>query len=178
MYDYGSESVKVQQSFSGFEFPDVVIKEITHLREKRKWLECFAKAYSGSRIELHPQMFSDKCRYFVALLDGKEAGYIRITNYTDEWKEYYDGELWSASDAYVKKPYRNKSILRQLMEYVMKNCNVKAVRLEAERLNNNARYYKMLGFTYGWKIYGGQLSIAVVRELEVAAKRRNADYAK
>lgn len=178
MYDYASGCQTAEQSSSGFNFPDVDIQEITQLREKRKWMDNFTKAYSGSLIEIQPVMFTERCRYFKALVEGKEAGFIRISNYTDVWKKYYDGEVWSASDAYVKKTYRNNTILRQLLSFVMGNCNVKAVRLETERLNKNAKYYNTLGFTYGWSFDEGKLSIAVVRELEEAAIKRNADYAK
>lgn len=178
MYDYLSGCRTVEKSSGGFTFSNVEIQEVTQLREKRKWMDHFSKAYSGSLTGIQPVMFTERCRYFKALVEGKEAGFIRISNYTDVWRNYYDGEVWSASDAYVKKPYRNISILRQLLLFVMGNCNVKAVRLETERLNKNAKYYNTLGFTYGWSFDEGELSIAVVKELEEAAIKRNADYAK
>jgi hypothetical protein len=179
MFDY-VEKVEEQFNIStDFHSPVIKIREITNIKEKRKWMEYFTKGYSGSTIGLYPAMFSEICRYFVAEVDGKDAGFIRITNYTDDWENYYSGEVWNASDAYVKKPYRSKLVLRKLLEFVITNCNVVMARLETERLFNKEYYYRSLGFTYAWTVgVDEQLSIAVIEKLKEAAIRKNNDYRK
>lgn len=175
MFGFGCYGGRLEGVSSEFKCSTFEVKEITNLKEKRKWMEYFDKGYSGSTIGLQPAMFGTLCRYFLAIVDGKEAGFIRITDYTEMWSKYYDGQVWSASDALVKKPYRNQAVLRRLLIYVIENCHVKSVRLETERLHKNSRYYKSLGFSYAWSFGDGQIAIAVQKELESAAMKRNAD---
>lgn len=153
----------------------VEIREIDNIKEKRKWMEYFLKDYSGGVLPLNPHMFGIMCRYFVGRVDGKDVGFIRITNKTEHFKKYFNGEVWNASDAYVKKPYRGNSILRQMIEYVMTNHKVLSVRMETERLEKSQRYYKSLGFNYAWSFDNGELAIAVTDELREAAIKRNKD---
>lgn len=95
------------------------IIEITKLAEKLKWMEQFRKNYSGDclkmSLKVHESNFS---RYFVAKEDGKELGFVRITN-----KSYIDSPLkniWCISDAYVKAPYRSNGVLKKLIQYTKK----------------------------------------------------------
>lgn len=158
---------------SGGLFLSVVkIREITNIKEKRKWMEYFIKAYSGPLLRLHPDMLGKFCRFFVASIDGKDAGFIRITNCTNDWSKYYSGEAWNAADAYVKKSYRSNGVLRQLLEYVVDHCNVVSVRMKTERLERYSRYYAALGFTNAWTICDGDLSIAVIDKFMDAVERR------
>ena len=173
MFDYELGTICPLDISNEFLLSSVKIKEITNIKEKRKWMEHFTKSYSGSSIKLQPQMLGSRCRYFVASVDGTDVGFIRITNYTETWSKYYEGEVWNASDAYVKKPYRSSGVLRQLLEYVIENCNVVLVRLETDRLNRLSSYYKGLGFTYSWSFDNGELCIAVIEKLKNAAIQRN-----
>lgn len=129
MFDYDVRVDDVITYSTDLLLPVVKIREITNIKEKRKWMEYFIKGYSGSLIGLQPEMFGKTCKFFVASVDGKDAGFIRITNSTKTWSKYYNAEGWNASDAYVKKPYRSKGVLRQLLEYVVENHNVVSVRL-------------------------------------------------
>ena len=176
MFDYEVEKSCSIDSGNEFLLPSVKIKEITNIKEKRKWMEHFSKSYSGSLIKLQPQMLGNTCRFFVATIEGKDAGFLRITNYTGTWSKYYEGEVWNASDAYVKKPYRNIGVLRHLLEFVIDNCNVVSVRLETDRLNRFSSYYKGLGFTYAWSFDNGELCIAVIEKLKNAAIQRNKEF--
>jgi len=153
----------------------VAIREIKDVKEKRKWTEYFRKDYSGEVNPINQYMFGDMCRYFVARADGKDVGFIRITNQTENFKKYFEGDVWNAASAYVKKPYRGQSILRQMIEYVMENCQVSSLRIENERYEKNRVYYKTLGFSYAWTVGNGKLVIAVTEELKEAAIRRNKD---
>ena len=156
----------------------LMIREITNIKEKRKWMVYFKKSYSGGQIALNADMLGVYCRFFVASLNGKDAGFIRITNYTNSWSEYYDGDVWSASDAYVKKPYRGNAVLRQLLEYVIENCNVMSMLIETERLMCYESYYRTLGFNYGWTFGDKVLSWAVTDKLKDAAIKRHDDFNK
>jgi GNAT superfamily N-acetyltransferase len=178
MMDYGCVEERVEGKNSQVTGSTFEVREITNLKEKRKWMEYFNKGYSGSTIGLQPAMFGTLCRYFLAIVDGKEAGFTRITDYTEMWSKYYCDQVWYASDAFVKKPYRNQAVLRYLLLYVIEDCHVKSVRLETERLQKNSRYYKSLGFSYAWSFGDGQISIAVQKELEGAAIKRKADSIK
>lgn len=176
MFDY---DVRVDDAITystHFLLPVVKIREITDIKEKRKWMEYFTKGYSGSLIGLQPEMFGKTCKFFVASVGGKDAGFIRITNYTETWTKYYKDEVWNASDAYVKKPYRSNGVLRQLLEYVIKNNDVLSVRLETHRLNRFGSYYKGLGFTHAWSFDNGELCIAVTEKLKNAAIQRNKEF--
>jgi GNAT superfamily N-acetyltransferase len=176
MFDYDVRLDDAITYSTEYILPVVKVREITNIKEKRKWMEYFTKGYSGSLIGLQPQMFGEICRFYVASVDGKDAGFIRITNYTETWSKYYESEVWNASDAYVKKPYRSSGVLRKLLEYVIENCNVVSVRLETERLNRYSRYYKTLGFTYAWSFDNGELCIAVIEKLKDAAIQRNKEF--
>ena len=173
MFDYDLELNDAIDVLTDYSSPVVKIREITNIKEKRKWMEYFYKSYSGSLIELDPKMFGGYCKFFVASVDGKDAGFIRITNWTGAWSRYYYDEVWNASDAYVKKPYRSSGLLRQLLEYVIENCNVVSVHLGTERLKHYGLYYHSLGFTYGWQIYNSDMSIVVMDKLKEAAEKRN-----
>jgi GNAT superfamily N-acetyltransferase len=178
MFDFGSVEEGLGVVSGKCDCSTFEVKEITKLKEKRKWMEYFNKGYSGFTIGLQPAMFGPLCRYFLAIVDGKGAGFIRITDYTETWSKYYDGQVWNASDAFVKKPYRNQLVLRRLLMYVIENCHVKSARLETERLRRNSRYYKSLGFSYAWSFGDGEMTIAVQKDLESAAIKRNADSEK
>jgi hypothetical protein len=149
-----------------FKLSGIKIREITNIIEKRKWMEAFIKHYNGEKSSIHPDMLGKISRFFVASIDGKDAGFIRITNYTNRFKEHYDGQVWSASDAYVKKIYRGQLVLRQLLEYVISNCQVKMTRIETSRLENNYKYYHSLGFTFSKMVDDGYLSISMTEDLK------------
>lgn len=151
-----------------FKFPDIKIREITRIDEKKKWLKLFIKKYSGEKNKLNSTMLGNISRFFVGSIDGKDVGFIRITNYTETFKKHYCGEVWNASDAFVKTPYRGQSVLRHLLDFVIRDCNVKMVRMETSRLLDNFFYYRALGFNFCRKVGDGYLSIAVTNEIQDA----------
>jgi hypothetical protein len=146
--------------------PELKIREITNNMEKINWMVTFMKNYSGEKAELHPEMFGEISRYFVGSIEGKDVGFIRITNYTKRFKEHYSGQVWSASDAYVENSYRSQSVLRQLMNYVISNCQVKLIRIETSRLEKYYEYYYSLGFTFSRMVDSGYISISMTEDLK------------
>lgn len=176
MFDYDSVERDFTERSNECDLPNLTIRELTNVKEKRKWVEYFKKGYSGKVSDaIYPDMFGGLVRFFVASIDGKDAGFIRITNYTNTWNKYYDGEVWNASDAYVKKPYRGKAVLRQLLEYVIDNCNVMSMLIETDRLQCYSYYYRALGFDYAWTFGDESMCMAVTGRLEAAAIKRNED---
>jgi GNAT superfamily N-acetyltransferase len=135
------------------------IREITKLADKTKWMSEFKRNYNGKVVSFDSKIYGIGCRYFVAVLDGKEVGFIRISDYTKIWSNCYDGIIWNASDAYVKTQYRNQHVLRRLLTHVIDHCYVKSAFIEFERFIANYSYYRTLGFTnylYGrddWLVY-------------------------
>jgi len=168
MFEYEVADINL----GGLTSPVVQIREITNVKEKRKWMEYFIKAYSGPLLKLQPHMFGKFCKFFVASIDGKDAGFIRIVNCTNDWSKYYCGEVYSATDAYVKMPYRGNGILLQLLEYVIEHYNVLSVRMQTERLERYSRYYASLGFTNAWTVCDGDIAIAVPDKFMDAVERR------
>jgi hypothetical protein len=135
------------------------IKEITKIAEKTKWIKRFKHHYSGNLTVIDSKIYGTGCRYLVAVLDGEEVGFIRITNYTEIWSKWYDNIVWNASDAFVKKQYRNQHVLRRLLKHVINHCHVKSAFIEVERYVAYHSYYRSLGLTnllYGrddWLVY-------------------------
>lgn len=176
-YDGGtclSEFYANEEKFYAKEQINIV--EIFNIKEKRKWMEFFMKNYSGGKIELNEKMFGVNCRFFVAKKNDSSLGYIRITDKTKAYEKYCKQEVWCASDAFVKKTYRNQGILYELINYVIKNCKVKVLRAETERLDRYSYYYQSLGFTDSFQIINSSLSIAVQADFAEISNKRNSDF--
>lgn len=150
---------------------------VTKLAEKKKWVQRFYKSYTGGLVAMNSQMFDDSCKLLVAIKDGKELGYIRIANYSDEFEKFGKTNIWSITEAYVKPCYRNEGVLREMIKQVVENHNTKVIRIETERLEQNYHYYSTLGFTYSYTVQGGELALAFQTDIVETVKLRNAYYA-
>jgi len=130
--------------------------EVKELATKLKWMSYFKKAYSGEIRNLRLSAYDpEQSRIFFAKLGNKEAGFIRITNYTENFEQSYDDEVWNIAEVYVKPPYRSQGIAAQLMDYVLQYCKVKSILLETERYEERVDYFKRLGFTFEVKKSNG-----------------------
>ena len=144
---------------------DIQVVEITKLADKRTWLNKFTKAYTVGKDGVVTNAGLDSCRCFVALYEGKEAGYIRLGSYTSAFSKHgAEGEIWSICEAYIKPPYRSKGILRKLIKYVVANCNAKVFRIQTYRLTENFSYYFSLGFTYSYQVGDSDMSVVSLGE--------------
>ena len=144
---------------------EIEIIEITKLAEKRSWLNKFINSYTGGKKGevTNEGLFMSRC--FVALCEGKEAGYIRVANYTSAFTKHgAEGDTWAITEAYIKPPYRSKGILRQLIKHSIKNGNAKLFRIQTYRLMENFAYYFSLGFTYNYKIDDSDMSVVSLGE--------------
>lgn len=175
---YKSYENKFQQSGNAtpnFLLENLSISEIISVKEKRDWLMLFRKEYEGPLNPLSQHMYGDLTRFFVAKKDGKSLGFIVITDWTEEFVNFYNNKVWCASSAYVKKSYRKMGVLYSLLDYVIKHCDVKLARIETERLYRFKTYYNSLGFTSGWRINDSDLTIAVIDGFSYLANKRNDD---
>ena len=137
---------------------ELEIREVTKIAEKLKWLERFSKSYTGGKKKVAVENIA-LCKMFLAIYKGKEAGYIRIASYTDEFSNLFNGEVFSINEGYVKPAYRSNGILTYLRSYVVKNHNVKFMRIETDRYFKLENYYAQQGFVYGYKVLGNDLSV-------------------
>jgi len=128
---------------------EIEITEITKLAEKLKWMSYFKRSYSGEMRDLGISNYDpEKSLIFLAKLANKEIGFIRITNKTNKFKDYYNGQVWSIAEVYIKPPYRGKSVCKKLMQYVLKNNHVKSILLESDRYESNKYFFNQLGFSF------------------------------
>ena len=125
----------------------IELKPIEKLAEKQKWLKRFCKAYSGGLGAVTDALFGPLTKYFVAIEDGKELGFIRISDYSSCRATFPGEKVWSISDAYVKPPSRKKGVLRRMLTQVVRDHHVKMLFIEKERFFKNSVYYSTLGFT-------------------------------
>jgi hypothetical protein len=121
--------------------------ELHLLADKKKWQNRFAKAYKSSELRITKEVFGDSARFFVAKTNGKEMGFIRITNKSKFFKNQVDYEIWNLSDAYVKQAYRNQGVLKEMLQIAIANQNVKVCCLVPDVFNRHYAYYEKLGFT-------------------------------
>lgn len=155
---------------------DIQIREITKIAEKLKWMDRFSRSYSGStgKVSL---AHVDKSKVFLAIYNGKEAGYIRIANYSKKFSDVCDEDVWGVNEGYVKPAYRGKGILTALRSFVVQNHGVKVMRIETSRYLKLADYYQEQGFVYGYPIENGELTAICVPEflntLLAFAKRKS-----
>jgi hypothetical protein len=144
--------------------------------EKLNWLNRFIKSYAGGLKSVDLSVVcGDSCKFFVAIDDKKEVGYIRLTNYTGHFVKYTDHAVWHICEAYVKPCYRSRGYLRLMIEECVQKHNAGSMKIETTRLNMYWIYYYSLGFTYAYTV-NDQLSLAFQTKIETAARKRNEEW--
>jgi len=111
----------------------MLIKKLDKLAEKKKWMERFRRAYSG---ELEPEshnFYTDNVIFLVAQEDGKQLGFIRINDKTYRFSQYTSKHVWNLTDGYVKPPYRNNGVLKELIKYSVNTHDVRMMFIETSR---------------------------------------------
>jgi len=174
MLDISLSDSTVESTDSLCYFEDFSVREITKLADKIKWVKAFSRGYNAG-FRATSDVYGNNLRYFVAILNNKEAGFICIRNYKMMWSDFYNGEVWSASIALVKKPYRNKMILKRLLSYVIENCNVRMAYIDELRYRMNYLYYQSLGFAQVIKTDDPKLIYIIHKDL-LEAKRKLRDH--
>lgn len=134
----------------------VEIFEVYKISEKIKWNKRFVSSYSGN-ANIEGTNILDKSRVFVATSNGLELGYIRISDVTSHFEAVYEGEVFRLNEAYVKPPYRGRGVLTLLRRYVVEHCNVKFMKIEAERYSKLSQYFYEEGFSKAFNIVNSHM---------------------
>lgn len=98
----------------------------------------------------------DKCRYFVAEVQGSVAGQAMVTY---EWSDWRNGDLWWIQSVYVHPDFRRQGIFRRLYQHIEALAreipNVRGLRLYVEEENAEGQtVYKKLGMSHaGYHVY-------------------------
>ena len=136
------------------------ITELHKLGEKQKWQRRFLKAYSGETVSDSSQLYGINVRFFIASDKDAEFGFVRINDKTKFFKSQIPFQVWNLTDGYVKPPYRSKGILRKLIEYVVKDCEVRMIYIQTDRFLRNYNYYQSLGFNNHYTVKNGEFTFA------------------
>ena len=163
--------------------PILSLVKLTKVQDKRKWHDRFIKNYKGHTKQASPTIFQDTVSlFFVAQSESDQLGFIRITNYSARYCHLTDQPAWSASDAYVKPPFRNRGVLRFMLTEVIAKHFVVSAFIDQERLDANEQYYLSLGFSCTSAgpskglIYMHQTSFKQHLEQKIQAQAQNDDY--
>jgi ribosomal-protein-alanine N-acetyltransferase len=103
-------------------------------------LKIFGKSL-GEKTLYNEIIYNDMSRYFIAMVDGKRAGYV------GSWLTIPNAEILNL---FVSDKYRGLSLGKKLMEQVFNVCineGIEIITLEVRPSNTYAiRMYKDLGF--------------------------------
>jgi GNAT superfamily N-acetyltransferase len=163
--------------------PNLSLVKLDKVQDKRKWHDRFIKNYKGHTKQASHTIFNDIVSlFFVAKSESDLLGFIRITNYSARYSHLTDQPAWSASDAYVKPTYRNRGVLRFMLEEVITKHFVVSALIDQERLDANEQYYLSLGFSCTSDgpskglLYIHQASFKQHLEQKIQAQAQNDDY--
>jgi ribosomal protein S18 acetylase RimI-like enzyme len=129
--------------------------ELQRLADKRKWQEKFVRSYKLGLTPLSDEIFGENVKFFVAKKNGKELGFVRINNKSKFFGSDLGFDIWNLTDAYVKPQYRNKGVLKEMLQFVIANQSVKMCCLDPQVFKQNSKYYWNFGFT---KVVNGNRS--------------------
>lgn len=157
----------------------IKLVEIVKLADKQKWQRRFYDAYDGEMREWSDKLFGTNVKFYVAVEDGKELGFIRINDKVFNFKGFTDEEVWNLTDAYVKPAYRSKGVLREMIAQAVRDLKVKMLYIQTERFDACRAYYFGLGFTYYYTVQQGGMVWAFQGSFEkVAVASNDAHYRK
>ncbi len=163
--------------------PNLSLVKLAKVQDKRKWHDRFIKNYKGHTKQVSHTIFNDIVSlFFVAKSESDLLGFIRITNYSAQYSHLTDQPAWSASDAYVKPKFRNRGVLRFMLEEVITKHSVVSALIDQERLDANEQYYLSLGFSCTSDgpskglLYIHQDSFKQHLEHKIQAQAQNDDY--
>ncbi len=151
----------------------IKLVEIEKLAEKQKWQRRFYDAYDGELKEWSDMLFGANVKFYVAVEDGKELGFIRINDKAFCFKGFTDDEVWNLTDAYVKPAYRSKGVLREMIFQAVCALKVKMLFIETERFIACGAYYFGLGFTYYYTVQDGGMVWAFHSSFRTVAEASN-----
>lgn len=98
----------------------------------------------------------DKCRYFVAEVEGSVVGQAMVTC---EWSDWRNGDLWWIQSVYVHPGHRRRGVFTKLFQHIeslaRKDAGVRGLRLYVEKDNAAGQaVYQKLGLSHtGYHVY-------------------------
>lgn len=104
-------------------------------------------AYGGKLIPECPACYAGGVRFLVARQDGRELGFLRITDKTPLFDDLVPCPVWEASEGYVKPAYRQQGVLREMLRIASEHHDVRLLLLERDRFYAKRSYYETLGFS-------------------------------
>ena len=149
------------------------ITEIHKLAEKQKWMKRFWGAYSGTSRSDRADFYGTNVRFFLASNADTLLGFVRINDKSNFLNNECPFPVWNLTDGYVKTPYRSNGVLKQLIEYVVKECDVRMMYIETERYLKNIQYYQSLGFNNYYSVNNGELTWAFQNDVWLYVVERN-----
>ncbi len=149
-----------------YEISDAVTIKRTYPKPSGLGSENLAVASSTSLIPGETNIIASIC-------DGKETGWLIIDDVSSEYSNWYKGEAWIVTDAYLNSEFSHQMILFGLLTYVVQSCGVGMIRIKTATLDQLSKYFRLYGFTYAWTVGDGTFSIATQAFLESASKARN-----
>ena len=151
----------------------MTITEIHKLAEKQKWLNRFLSSYSGNTRGTNGDYYGNNVRFFLATKGEKSLGFVRINDKSSKFNNECPFPVWNLTDGYVKLPYRSNGVLKQLIEYVVEECDVRMMYIETVRFLKNRRYYQSLGFNNHYTVGNGELTWAFQDDVWLYVVERN-----
>ncbi len=125
---------------------EIQLVEITKKSEKKKWLGRFRAAYDGELIGECSGCYEGGVRFLVARREGRDLGFLRITDKTALFEDTVSCPVWEASEGYVKPAYRHRGVMREMLGLASERHDVRLLLLEKSRLFPRRDYYDTLGF--------------------------------
>jgi len=132
-----------------FSDSSITYKVLTSNAEKLKWDKRFLCSYKGKVKYSINSVISNHAKFIVAVKNGRELGYVRIVNISNNFMSEGLNDVWCIGEAYVKQAYRSNGVLRNLIKHTVAEHNVKSISLTLDRYETNLDYYNTLGFTFG-----------------------------
>jgi hypothetical protein len=135
------------------------ICEILDLNQKKKWMIRYKNEYLGGLKNASDlQLYEKTVRFIKAKINGVDVGFIRINDKSHHFSEYYEGNVWSVTDAFVEREFQRRGVLRKLIQYAVNELCVKMCFMEKMRYEKHKSYYESLGFTFATTSTDGAMS--------------------
>lgn len=136
-------------SFDTAPVTDIHLVELHDRATKEKWMHMWQLEINGDTDEDHENLYKDNSRYFSAIEEGKEVGFIRLLNKTEKFTRYCDEEVWDIDSFLVLPEHRSKGVCRKMIKLVIAEYPVKMMHMSDWMFVENIDYYGSLGFTFG-----------------------------
>jgi len=129
-------------------------------------MRVYKDSYTGNIKNLSdPQLYSEDVRFIKAIISGFDVGFIRINNKSHHFQSEKIPVVWSVTDGYIIKEYRNRDTLRKLIKFSIAELNVKMCYMEKQRYEVHKSYYESLNFTFATTSSDGQMSWLFLEEM-------------